>query len=431
MELGYAEALQSCPINPYRRTTLAAPNRLDTSNLELIWELHHAWDRSVVEELRAEIHKITRARHIIFAPSGRAAIAQVLKTLPQHEVVMPAYSCPVVKTAVEFAGKRIRYVDISSSSLNATSGDYDEEATAGRILIPTHLFGIPTDIENICALARERGCITIEDAAAALGALWHGRPLGTFADVGIFSFERSKRFPAFRGAAIIVNNESVIDPESLRRTVVVPTKRQIPLRELIFAALYNAATQPWTYGRLVLPSLLRGHVASTTTAEAPEEPECSQFYNRAFLPYQAALALRSLRRRDQIMQHIGRLVAIYDNILAQANVQTFLRADYDQRGILRYPIAVRGLSRPEFLRQALSRGLYLETNYEQPLAPRDEWSCFPNSLWSARNVVLLPLYRVLSERQAETIARKVAAIAQESLEIYNRSGEETYAGHVA
>ena len=431
MELGYAEALQSSPVNPYRRTTIAAPNRLDMSNFELLWDLHRAWDRSAIEELRAEIHKITGARNIIFAPSGRAAIAQVLKALPQHEVVMPAYSCPVVKTAVEFADKRIRYVDISRNSLNATSGDYDEEATAGRILLPTHLFGIPTDIENICALARDRACITIEDAAAAFGALLHGRPLGTFADIGIFSFERSKRFPAFRGAAIIVNNEGVIDPQSLRRTVVVPTKKQIPFRELIFASLYNAATQPWTYGRLVLPSLLRRHIASTATVEAPEVPEISEFYNRAFLPYQAALVLRSLRRRDQIRRHIARLVAIYDGIFAQANVQTFLGADYDQHGILRYPIAVRGISRPQFLRQALSQGLYLETNYEQPLAPRDEWKCFPNSLWSARNVVLLPLYRALSERQAEIIARKVAAIAQESRQIHNGSKEEAYAGHVS
>jgi dTDP-4-amino-4,6-dideoxygalactose transaminase len=427
MELGYAEALRSCPVSPYRRTTVVPPNRLDTSNFELLWELHRAWDCSAIEELRADIHKITGARHIIFAPSGRAAIAQVLKALPHHEVVIPAYTCPVVKTAVEFAGKRIRYVDISRNCLNATSGDYDKEATAGRVILPTHLFGIPTDIENICEMARERGCITIEDAAAALGTLWHGRPLGTFADVGIFSFERSKRFPAFRGAAIIVNNESVIDPESVRRTVVVPTQMQIPLRESIFAALYNAATQPWIYGRLVLPSLLRGHTASTADAEAPEEPSSSQFYSRAFVPYQAALVLRSLRRREQIRQHIARLVSIYDSVFAQTNVQTFLGTDYDQHGILRYPIAVRGISRPEFLRQALSRDLYLETNYERPLPPRNAWNCFPNSLWSAQNVVLLPLYRVLSERQAELIARKVAAIAQKS----SRSEEKAYAGHVA
>ena len=431
MELGYSEALQSCPVNPYHHTTVSAPNRPDTSNLEFFWELRRAWDRDVLEELRTEIQRITGSRHIIFAPSGRAAIAQVLKAFPQREVVMPAYTCPVVKTAVEFSGKRTRYVDVSRNSLNSMAADFDAEAMPGRILMPTHLFGIPADIENICALARRRGCITIEDAAAALGTTWHGRPLGTFADVGIFSFERSKRFPAFRGAAIVINNEKVIDSERLRQTIVIPTRSQIPLRELIFAAIYNCATQPWVYGRFVLPSLLRGHIGSTATADAPEDPENSPFYNREFHPYQAALVVRSLRRREEIRQHIGRLVAIYNSVFAKTHVQTFIGQEHDAAGVLRYPIAIPGMSRPEFLREALSRGLYLETNYEQPLAPRDEWNCFPNSLWSARNIVLLPLYRSLSERQAEIIARKVAAIAAESSAIHPRSEEEAYAGHVA
>lgn len=431
MELGYAEALQSCPVNPYRQVTVSPPNRLDTSNFELLWELRRAWSRGVLDELRDEIHKITGARHIIFSPSGRAAIAQVLKALPNSEVVMPAYTCPVVKGAAEFTERRIRFVDISRNSLNATSADYADEATPGRVLLPTHLFGISTDIENICALARKRGCITIEDAAAALGTTWHGRPLGTFADAGIFSFERSKRFPGFRGAAIIVNNENVIDPELLRRTIVVPTRTQIPLRESVFAALYNSATQPWIYGRLVLPSLLQGHIASTATAEASEEPGASPFYNRQFHSYQAALVLRGLRRREEIRQHIARLVAIYDGVFGETGVQTFVGPQHDKAGILRYPIAISGMTRPEFLRRALSQGLYLETNYEQPLAPRDEWNCFPNSLWAARNIVLLPLYRSLSEREAEIIARKVAAIVVENLARNPSTKEEAYAGHVA
>ena len=78
------------------------------------------------------------------APSGRAAIAQILSVLPHQDVVMPAYTCPVVKTAAEVAGKRIIYVDCSAGSLNATSAEFEAEAqtrpcpSADSSLRPTH-----------------------------------------------------------------------------------------------------------------------------------------------------------------------------------------------------------------------------------------------------------------------------------------------------
>jgi len=109
-------------------------------------------------------------------------------------------------------GKRIIYVDLARNSVNATSAEYAEAAKPGRILLATHLFGIPTDIEAICELAKDRYCVVIEDVAAAFGGRRNGRFLGTFADFGIFSFQRSKRLPAF-GGAIIVNNDQVACPQ--------------------------------------------------------------------------------------------------------------------------------------------------------------------------------------------------------------------------
>src|SRR5215469_12300426 len=142
---------------------------------------------------------------------------------------MPAYTCPVVKTAVQVARKRVIYTDVVRGGLNSTSAEFEPHASKNRILLPTHLYGISTDIENVCALARESGCVTVEDAAAALGARYRGKPLGTFADVGIYSFERSKRFPAFRGAAVVLNNEQLIDPGRLERSLGEGTSTSAPV----------------------------------------------------------------------------------------------------------------------------------------------------------------------------------------------------------
>src|SRR5262249_37570062 len=144
------------------------------------------------------------------------AIAQILSLLPQDEVVMPGWICHQVKTAVKVAGKRIIFVDLGNDRINATSTEYEEAARPGRILLLAHLFGVPTDVTAICDLAKRRDCVTIEDAVPVIGGRQDGRLLGTFADFGVFSFEQSKRVPAFRGGFIVAKNGKLCDLSNLR-----------------------------------------------------------------------------------------------------------------------------------------------------------------------------------------------------------------------
>src|ERR1019366_2821584 len=341
MEVAYKEVLRRVSGNPSPRVTITPPNRLDTTNWELLATLASFPRPALVEELRDVLRKMTGREHVFFAPSCREAIAQILSMLPQREVVMPAYTCPVVKVAVELAGKTIVYVDISKETLNATSREYEKEVKCGRVLLPTHLFGIPTDVERICQLAKDRNCVTIEDAAAALGSQRNGRPLGTFADFGVFSFERSKRVPSFQGAAIIVNNDHLLDPAKLSIHRVTPTKGGMPIRELLRAMVYNAATIPWLYGRVTVPRLLGRY------AEMHGEPEWapsatalnSAYYKQEFHPYQAGLALRVTKRMNGIRDHVRRLADIYKNAFHNAPLDTFLSPDCDCAGLLRFPVA--------------------------------------------------------------------------------------------
>jgi dTDP-4-amino-4,6-dideoxygalactose transaminase len=336
--------------------------------------------------------------------------------LPNHEVLLPAFTCPVVKRAVEVAGKRTVYVDIAEKNLNSTSVEYAEKIRPGSVLLPTHLFGIATDIEAICELARDRGCVTIEDAAAAFGAKRNGRWLGTFGDVGIFSFERSKRLPAFRGAAIIINNHELIDPAKLAVQRVVSTKQGMPFRDLAFALVYNVATHPSLYGRFTLPRLL----GRSTKCETPEIPSTTPFYNHDFHAYQAGLVLHMLGRIDGIRSHIARLVSIYREAFRGTPIQTFLGSESDDAGLLRFPVAFPGRERSQILRLALQRGVYLETNYERPLPEESEYARVPNSLWAAQNVVLLPLYKSLSPADAADLARKVIEVENEASRQYSK-----------
>lgn len=415
MEISYREALQSvsgrlCPFG-----TVTPPNRLETGSWDLISSLFGFGAPDALETLRESLRTITGRHHISFAPSCRSAIAQILSILPQEEVVMPAFTCPVVKTAVQLAGKRIVYVDIAHRSVNATSLEYEKEAKPGRILLPTHLFGIPTDVDKICELAASSGCVTIEDAAAAFAGMKSGRPLGTFGDVGIFSFERSKRAPAFRGAAIVINNAQVIDPVKLASNPLLPTTLSRPITEVAFAFLYNIATNPWLYGRGTLPRLLRRYSAMPSK---PHDYKCesaaaNSFYTQAFHQVQARIVLRVLERFDQIREHIANLVAVYETRFQGTAVQQCVTPDTDRGGMLRFPVSLWGRRRADVLRQALRHGVYLETNYERPLADHRDWNKYPNAVWAADTLMLLPLYSRLSPNAAERLAETLLTVDKE------------------
>jgi dTDP-4-amino-4,6-dideoxygalactose transaminase len=400
-------------------------NRLETRPWDLLAALAWVFHPDPLATLHNAFQDLTGQRHILFAPSGQCAIAQVLAALPHREVVMPAYMCYQVKKAAEVAGKRIIYVDLARNSVNATSAEYAEAAKPGRILLAAHMFGVPTDIEAICELAKDRDCVVIEDAVPAFGGRRNGRLLGTFGDFGIFSFQQSKRLPAFRGAVIVLNNDQIVDPVKLGAGRVVQTKRTMPIRELVQALVHNLATTPWIYRRFTLPLLpvrellprllrtCRHEPAATRANKQAAVPRPSRYtrdYTREVHPYQAELVLRMLGRMDEIREQIARLGTIYLEAFRNTPITTFVPPECDLAGLMRFPIAFPRKDRTEILRLALNRGLYLKVLWERPLPEKSEHTRFPNAVGAARNLVLLPLYSALSPKSAKLLAQNVIEI---------------------
>jgi hypothetical protein len=92
---------------------------------------------------------------------------------------------------------------------------------------------------------------------------------------------------------------------------------------------------------------------------------------------------------------------------------TFLPPGLDDAGLLRFPIAFPAKTRAEVLRRALKRGIYLETEFEQPLPDSANRGPFPNSVWTGRSLILLPLYSSLSMESAAWLANQMNEIAAE------------------
>lgn len=80
-----------------------------------------------------------------------------------------------------------------------------------KAIIIVHLYGMPAKIEEIMAIARKYGIPVIEDAAEALGSTVNGRKLGTFGDLGVYSFNGNKIITTSGGGALVSNNEDWIN----------------------------------------------------------------------------------------------------------------------------------------------------------------------------------------------------------------------------
>jgi dTDP-4-amino-4,6-dideoxygalactose transaminase len=132
--------------------------------------------------------------------SGTDALVLALRGLgigPGDEVITSSFSFFATAEAISSVGATPVFADVEESSYLIDPERIEAAITpATRALLPVHLFGRPVDMERIEAIATAHGLRVIEDCAQASGASWAGRPVGSWGDVGCFSFFPTKNLGA-------------------------------------------------------------------------------------------------------------------------------------------------------------------------------------------------------------------------------------------
>ncbi len=138
---------------------------------------------------------------------------------PDDEVIMPSYTFVSTANAFVLRGARPRFIDIRHDTLNL-----DEKLIEGaitdrtKVIVPVHYAGVGCEMHAIIALAERHGLYVVEDAAQALGANYRGRYLGTFGELGCYSFHETKNLISGEGGALAVNSpEFAEQAESIRQ----------------------------------------------------------------------------------------------------------------------------------------------------------------------------------------------------------------------
>ncbi len=161
------------------------------------------------------------APHVVALNSGTAALHLALRLLNVgwgDEVVCPTFTFAATANPIIYQGATPVFVDSETETWNMDPAllrealaDRARRGKRVRAIIVVHLYGMPARLPELLAVAEEFGVPVIEDAAEALGSTLHGRPLGTWAPLGILSFNGNKIITTSGGGALLTADRAAAD----------------------------------------------------------------------------------------------------------------------------------------------------------------------------------------------------------------------------
>lgn len=151
--------------------------------------------------------------------SGTAALHLALLTykFPKgKKVLVPSMTFCSTANAAIYNGLEPVFIDVDEKTLSINIEDMKKKYTEDCVaVIPVHFGGHPAKMDEIVPWAHEKRLKVISDCAHAVGGVYKGKKIGTWADISCFSFQEKKILVTGDGGMVSSNNPELIEP--LRR----------------------------------------------------------------------------------------------------------------------------------------------------------------------------------------------------------------------
>jgi len=194
-------------------------NRLGVDELQAILRVFKADTLSVgvetgpeVQAFEKEFARFTGVKHALAVCNCTSALelaAELCEIKSGDEVIVPAIT--FISTSLPFLAKgaRIVFADIDGKTLNMTPEAIERAITKKtKAIVFVHFSGLVGDMKEICALAKKHKLKLIEDCAHAPGARYKGRRVGSFGDIGCFSFHTVKNMTTLGEGGMMTTNDA-------------------------------------------------------------------------------------------------------------------------------------------------------------------------------------------------------------------------------
>jgi dTDP-4-amino-4,6-dideoxygalactose transaminase len=333
--------------------------------------------------------------HAVAVSSGTGALHVALSALgvgPGQEVIIPAYMWVSVIAAVVNHGAIPVLADIDETfGLNPAAIEKQiTPRTAG--IIAVHMSGAPIDVLEIRKVARSHKLFLLEDCAQCCGGRVGGQPVGTFGDMGIFSFQLNKNMTSGEGGCVVTSDKRLYQRAVAAQDVGYPREAKGRLLQ------DDPATRLW--GRGYRMDEMRAAILRVQLRKLPrviESMHRSKYRIRKALEAYPSVQLR--RIVDPAGDTGCFLITTYADARTASEVCRALRAD----GIVTYPQGASNIVMTDW-------GLHLYSNNSSLL---HRASADPNgSPWNlAENAESHPSYEVGACPAADSLFERSIILA--------------------
>ena len=329
----------------------------------------------------------------------------------EDEVIVPAYTYTASASVVCHVGARLVLIDSQKESLEM---DYDalERAISEntKAIIPVDLGGIPCDYDRIFSIAEQKkhlfkasndiqktiGRVAIcTDAAHAFGAQWHGRMVGSIADMSSFSFHAVKNLTTAEGGALTWNVPGIDDEE-----------------------LYHQAQLYSLHGQ-------SKDALAKTQLGAWEYDIVGPWYKCNMTDIMAGIGLAQLARYEGMLERRKEIIEKYDAAFKPLGIQVLQHyTDEHQSSGHLYLTRIPGISleqRQEIIVKMAEAGIATNVHYK-PLPMMTAYKKlgfdikdYPNAYRQFENEITLPLHTRLTDEEVEYVIEKYRDMVHEYL----------------
>lgn len=288
-----------------------------------------------VRDFEAAVSALAGGVPAVSCTSGTAALHIAYAALglgPGDEVVTTPMTFVATASGASLHGAKVVFADVDPDT-----GLIDPDAVAALVTDRTKVIagvdyaGHPCDWDALAAVAEPVGAATLDDAAHSVGGTYHGRPVGSLADVTTMSFFPTKNLTTGEGGAVLAR-----DPDVARAA----------------AEFHNIG-------------LVRDPDRFEITDQGPWHQEVHTFgLNYRLTDLGAALGLSQLRRLPGFVARRAQIKARYDAALADLDgVATPPQADDVEPAWHLYPLRILEGRRREVFDKMRAAGIGVQVNY--------------------------------------------------------------------
>ena len=173
-----------------------------------------------LDQFEDEISRFSNGHEVAVLSSGTAAIhlSLILLGIKSDDIVLcSSFTFSASVNPVIYQGATPVFIDSETETWNMDPvlledaiNNYIKIGRKPKAIILVHLYGYPAKIDQFLEISNKYNIPIVEDAAEAIGSKYKDQPLGTFGEIGIFSFNGNKIITTSSGGAIISKNKEFI-----------------------------------------------------------------------------------------------------------------------------------------------------------------------------------------------------------------------------